>query len=440
MMKNYYIETFGCQMNKSDSELMKVSLDKSGFNESRNKDDADIILFNTCSVRQHAEDRAISVIKSFRNQHSKKDNIIVVTGCMAQRIGKKLINENIADLIVGPFQSPKIGEIINVFMDDQKRNVYLSQEKKDFANRIDQLLAFSRDTLFWHKWVTITHGCDNFCSYCIVPYVRGPLISFPSDIIISYLKVLASNGIKEITLLGQNVNQYGMDIGDIPFHKLLERVAGISEFEKINFLTSHPRDFDDNIIYVIRDNKNISKSIHLPLQSGSDKILKLMKRDYTVQDYMDIIDKIHKNLDNISISTDLIVGFHGETGNDFNHTLQMVERIKFNEAFMYAYSPREGTFAYDMKDTVPKSEKLDRLNTLIGVQRGFSREKLSSRIDSIEEMIIERISKKSKYEVMGKTFLNHPVIVSGNTDDIGKKIKIKITGLKGSTLYGKKIE
>ncbi len=425
-------------MNKCDSELIAFSLLNAGLKNADSAILADILIFNTCSVRQHAEDRVTARIKSTRNK-LKKDAIIVLTGCMAQRIGKELIEDKIVDLVIGPFQSPKMGEIINVYFNQRENNIFVSQNNADFESRINTEIAQSKDNLSWHKWVTITHGCENFCSYCIVPYVRGPLKSLPSESIIEYIKLLADNGVKEITLLGQNVNQYGTDKSDIPFYKLLEKTAQIKSLVKINFLTSHPKDFDENIIHVIRDNENIVKSIHLPLQSGSDRMLELMNRKYNIKHYLNIAEKINKLLDVYSISTDLIVGFPGETEEDYKSTLEAVKSVRFDDAYMYAYSPREGTSAFNQKETIPRSEKIDRLNNLIDLQRSISYEKLSSRLNLTEEMIVERISKRSDNEVMGKTFLNHPVITPGERTDIGKKIKIKITCVKGSTLYGKRI-
>lgn len=424
-------------MNKGDSELIALSLIKAGFSESESDIEADILVFNTCSVRQHAEDRVLSRIASVKNK-LRHGSLIILAGCMAQRTGNKPIIEGVADIVIGPYQSPKTGEIVRDYLTGKKNNLFISQSYNDFITRIDPELADKKDDLPWHKWLTITHGCENYCSYCIVPYVRGPLISFPSESIVNYAERLANEGITEITLLGQNVNQYGNN-SDISFYRLLEKISKISAFTRINFLTSHPKDFDENIIRVIRDNANISRSIHLPLQSGSNTILRAMNRQYTIEHYLNIIEKINTILDRYSVSTDLIVGFPGETVSDFNATLDMVKKIKFDDAFTYAYSPREGTAAYTMEETISGQEKTDRLKTLIEVQREISRHKLLSILDSNEEMIVERISKKSDKEVMGKTFLNHPVVISGRASDIGKKIKVRVTKLKGSTLYGKRI-
>ncbi|MFC1669150.1 tRNA (N6-isopentenyl adenosine(37)-C2)-methylthiotransferase MiaB [Spirochaetota bacterium] len=438
MTKSFFIETFGCQMNKCDSELMELSMHGNGFRLAKNPGDADILIYNTCSVRQHAEDRAISRIKSTGKKTGQNKKIIVVAGCMAQRIGESLLNKNIAHLVVGTYESPKMGDIVSKYLGD-KINSYLSLEPDSFTERINSGLIKSSEGSHWHRWVTITHGCENFCSYCIVPYVRGKLISFSSTSIFEYIKLLIDEGISEITLLGQNVNQYGIDIDEMPFYSLLDKIAENEKLLKINFITSHPKDFSEDIIKVIGNHKNISRSIHLPIQSGSDRVLKLMNRKYTVKHYMDIIEKIDLALDSYSISTDLIVGFPGEENDDFSETLKTVEAIRFDDAFMYAYSPRSGTPAFKLEESLSRDEKIGRLNRLINLQRSISREKLKARIDHVEKTIIERISKRSSSEVMGRTFLNHPVIIPGSKKDIGKQIMIKINNVKGSTLQGTRI-
>jgi tRNA-2-methylthio-N6-dimethylallyladenosine synthase len=358
---------------------------------------------------------------------------------MAQRIGEELIDNKIADMVIGPYQSPDIGRLLRLHLEDRSKRFFISQAISDFSGRINPGLYRISDTPEWHKWVTITHGCENYCSYCIVPSVRGKLISFPSGQILDYIRLLASHGINEITLLGQNVNQYGTDNNDIPFHKLLESTATIAGIERINFITSHPKDFPDDILHVIRDHPNISRSIHLPLQSGSDRILKLMNRQYTFADYMKIVEKIRGLLTAYSISTDLIVGFPGENEVEFTDTLNAVESIRFDDAFTYAYSPREGTPACSIEETLTHEEKITRLERLIALQRSISRHKLKERVNRIEDAIIERFSKKSSDRVMGRTYLNHMVITEGTKDDFGKKIKIKIDSVLGATLQGTRI-
>jgi len=426
-------------MNKSDSELMELSLIKNGFLPASLESEADVVIYNTCSVRQHAENRATARIRSIRPAVNRKNGIIVVTGCMAQRIGTKLVQDGLAHLVIGPYQSPKIGEIVGNYLEGNKGRAFLSQETADFQGRLDDSIAAEHEGRRWHEWVTITHGCENYCAYCIVPYVRGRLISFRSQDILRHITSLAANGVKEITLLGQNVNQFGHDSGDIPFYALLEKTARIEGLVRINYLTSHPKDFDPEIIGVMRDHENISRSIHLPLQSGSDKILASMNRKYTLDRYLSIVALIDSGLEDYSITTDLIVGFPGEEESDFAATMEAVRRVRFDDAFMYAYSPREGTPSADLRELLTREEKIARLNELISVQRAISREKLEARINRIEELIPERISRHSGNEIMGKTFLNHPAVFPGDNEDIGRYTRIKILGINGSTLQGMKI-
>ena len=439
MKKTFYIETFGCQMNKNDTELMALSMTGEGFETASGADLADIIIFNTCSVRDHAENRALSRMRGSRKKGAGRDVVIVAAGCMAQRIGGDLLEKGTANMVVGPYQVPEMGRLVRAYMRDSASNAFLSQDLADFTGRINPGLGRTAATPGWHRWVTITHGCENYCSYCIVPMVRGKLISFPSGRILDYVKSLAGAGIKEITLLGQNVNQYGTDSGDLPFHRLLEATAGISGIERINFITSHPKDFSEDILDVIAAHDNISRSIHLPLQSGSDRILSLMNRRYAMADYMMIVEKIAARLVTYSLSTDLIVGFPGETELEFRDTLSAVESIRFDDAFTFAYSPRAGTPACSIPETLTRGQKIDRLQRLIAIQRDIARQRLAERISSVEDSIIERFSTKSPERVMGRTNLNHVVITSGTSDDFGKRVRVRIDGVRGTTLQGTRI-
>lgn len=423
-------------MNKSDSELMEVSLAKSGY--IKGSIPADIYIFNTCSVRKHAEDRAIAHVVETRSKY--KNALIVVAGCMAQRMAVVLRTEYGVDLVVGTYHSPDMGNIITRYIQNNDAHEYISQNQEDFAVRFNNDLVNHKDELPWHKWVTISHGCENYCAYCIVPHVRGKLISFPSQKIIDYCTLLIDNGVFEITLLGQNVNQYGQDSGDVPFYVLLEKISALQGLHKINYITSHPKDFHFDILRVMKDNPVISRSIHLPLQSGSDNVLSAMNRGYTMKQYHAIVDEIYKLLPQCSISTDIIAGFPGETPEDFEATLDAVQSIKFDDAFTYKYSPREGTYAYSFPDSVSDIIKQERLDILIKTVRKFSKLKLHSRIGTTTTMIVERISKKSSDEVMGKTIHNHPIVIKGGKEDIGKKYAVTILSLKGSTLYGERIE
>ena len=430
-------------MNVSDSQLIRLSMTKNNFTEVNNPKDAYICIFNTCSIREHAEKRALGRIATVKGKDNKKDKkkdkFVVVAGCMAQRLGKDLIEKAGVDIVIGPYQAPNIGDMVSGIVDSEHDRLYVSQDKSDFADRIPYEFINTKSDDPRHKWVTITHGCENFCAYCIVPLTRGKLISFNSDRILKFIKGLTESGVIEITLLGQNVNQYGKDSGDIPFYKLLEKISSINGLAKINFLTSHPMDFTEDIIRVINDSNNISRGIHLPVQSGSDSVLKSMNRKYTSAHYYSIIEKIDNIISDYAISTDFIVGFPGETKDDFNATMELVNNIKFDEAFMFAFSPREGTPAYLLKDSVAENEKQARLEELISVQRKISLEKLKRRLNKQERVIADKISKRSDLEVSGKTFLNHPVVFTGDNNDIGKESIIEVDEVRGSTLFGRKI-
>lgn len=434
----YFIETFGCQMNKNDSELIALSMEKNGFTKAETSTEADIMVFNTCSVRKHAEERVVQRIRTAQRDSKIEKKVTIVAGCMAQRLGQRLINDGIADIVVGPYQSPGSGDLVKDYLKN-KSTVFTSQKIKKFSERINPALLRQSDDTPWHRWITITHGCENNCTYCIVPSVRGRLISFSSESIIEYAKQAADAGAIEVSLLGQNVNQYGTDSGDIPFYKLLESIAAVNGIRKINFITSHPKDFTEDIIKVIRDNKNISRSIHLPIQSGSDKILKAMNRGYTIKKYTSIMESIDRFLDDYAVSTDIIVGFPGETIENYQETLWAVEQFRFDDAFTYAYSPREDTPAYALKETMSHEEKISRLRGLITIQRRISLEKLKERIGRTEQVIPEKISKKSGSQLMGRTFLNHPVIIDSSPDNIGRPLNVKIQEVKGSTLYGTQV-
>jgi len=427
-------------MNRGDSDLMALSMKSSGFIQAESVRDADICIFNTCSVRKHAEDRAIARVRQEKGS-GPAGRTFVITGCMAQRIGPELVKKRIADLVLGPYQSPRIGEVLSSYTDINKSRglMLLSQETDDFSDRIPAELAPEKEERPWHKWVTITHGCENFCSYCIVPHVRGRLISFPSERILKFIEESVRQGVTEISLLGQNVNQYGQDSGDIPFWSLLEKAASVKGLERVHFLTSHPMDFSEEITRVIAGNGIISRSIHLPMQSGSDRVLQLMNRKYTMKRYYEIIESMHRLMDSFAVTTDIIVGYPGESDAEFNETLDAVRNIRFDSAFMYAYSPREGTPAFELKEEITRQEKIDRLNELIHLQRKISLEKLESLADKTEKAIAERISKKSGSELSGITDFGHNIVFRGSVEDIGRERIVRITGVRGSTLVGEKV-
>ena len=437
MPRSYRIETFGCQMNKSDSELMELSLEAEGFVKTDDLYSADVVIYNTCSVRKRAEDHATAKIRETR-AHQKKGSVLVLAGCMAQRTGEDFVKRRWADLVVGPYQSPKVGSIVAELLKTKSApRVFVSQDSLDFAPRLDDQLGTRIEETPHHRWVTITHGCENFCTYCIVPYVRGKLISFPSQSILTHIDSLVRQGTTEITLLGQNVNQYGQDNGDMPFWKLLEAAAARPGIIRVNFLTSHPKDFCEDTVKVIRDNANVSRGIHLPLQSGSDRILAAMNRKYTWAHYLGLIESIEKHLGSeAGITTDLIVGFPGETEAEFQATIDAVKRVRYSDAFTYAYSPREGTAAAHMEDSIAHDEKIRRLNELITVEREIIGERRVERLGRIEKVIGESLNDKNTAELIGKNELGQSVIFAGTQNDLGKILSVKMMRVQGSTLIG----
>ncbi len=311
MLKNFYIETFGCQMNRSDSDLMAVSLLEHGFHRVGKLSGADIAIFNTCSVRQHAEDRVIARILSTRGPVKKRGGIVVVAGCMAQRMGEQLLEEGVADMVIGPYESPGIGRILREYMEGDRATSFLSQEASDFRDRLSEGILGNLSRKQWHQWVTITHGCENFCAYCIVPHVRGRLMSFSSGRIIAHARSLLERGVREITLLGQNVNQYGQDTGDIPFHELLRSVASLPGLARLNFLTSHPKDFSSEIIEVIAA-KPISPEHSSAAAERSDRVLSAMNRNYSMEAY-EMVEALYRHWMSSLITTDPIGGISRET-------------------------------------------------------------------------------------------------------------------------------
>ena len=328
--RTFFIETYGCEMNKSDSIDIVLSLEASGFKQVKNEKEAHIIILNTCCVRRHAEERVFGRLGYYRSlkENGQEDMIIVLAGCMAQLLGKKvtrLFPE--VKVVTGTSHTLKIPRYVMEYETTRQKQVFVDRDRYEFSSygvkRAEKHSA----------WVNIIKGCSNFCSYCIVPFVRGPELSKPSDVIVREAKELADKGVVEITLLGQNVNAYGRDTGDISFARLLEKLNKIDGLRWIRFLTSHPKDFDEDIIKSIASCEKVCPWIHLPIQSGSDRILNLMNRRYTLKHYMDVVGLLYKYIGDFSITTDIIVGFPTETEVDFKKTLDAIRAIEFDDAF-----------------------------------------------------------------------------------------------------------
>ena len=436
--KKYFIKTYGCQMNVHDSEEIKKILENLGYTEIEDYEQADLIILNTCAIRENAHDKVFGFLG--RCKHLKKTNkdlILGLCGCMAQEenVVKEIREKHkYIDIVFGTHNMNELPDMLMNFYGKQSINVYSKEgDVIEFGN------LYKRDSKIT-AWVNIMYGCDKFCTYCIVPYTRGKQRSRKSEDILKEVKELKEQGYKEITLLGQNVNAYGKDLdGEIEFSKLLEKVSDIG-IERIRFVTSHPWDFTDKMIDVIASRENIMPYIHLPLQSGSNKILKLMGRRYTKEEYLELFNKIRSTVKNASITTDIIVAFPGETEEDFNDTLDVVNTCKYDGAFTFIYSPRENTPAAKMKNDLTEAEKEDRLHRLNEIVNKYSKESNERMLNTIQKVLVIGVSEKDSNKVCGYTENMKLVNVTAPMDTIGQIINVKITDAKSFSLDGEIIE
>ena len=436
--KKYFIKTYGCQMNVHDSEEIKKILENLGYTEIEDYEQADLIILNTCAIRENAHDKVFGFLG--RCKHLKKTNkdlILGLCGCMAQEenVVKEIREKHkYIDIVFGTHNMNELPDMLMNFYGKQSINVYSKEgDVIEFGN------LYKRDSKIT-AWVNIMYGCDKFCTYCIVPYTRGKQRSRKSEDILKEVKELKEQGYKEITLLGQNVNAYGKDLdGEIEFSKLLEKVSDIG-IERIRFVTSHPWDFTDKMIDVIASRENIMPYIHLPLQSGSNKILKLMGRRYTKEEYLELFNKIRNKVKNASITTDIIVAFPGETEEDFNDTLDVVNTCKYDGAFTFIYSPRENTPAAKMKNDLTEAEKEERLHRLNELVNKYSKESNERMLNTIQKVLVTGVSEKDSNKVCGYTENMKLVNVTAPMDTIGQIINVKITDAKSFSLDGEIIE
>jgi tRNA-2-methylthio-N6-dimethylallyladenosine synthase len=413
-------------MNVSDSELITSILLSAEFQAVDSIDDADVIIFNTCSVRQHAEDRVLGRISNEKKRKTTNPKLkIGVVGCMAQRIGQDLVTNNAGiDFAVGVDQYAKLPEII---MSKYGGNVSLDMDSSEVYSHLQPV--HKNDTC---GFVTIMRGCDNFCTYCIVPYVRGRERSRPAEDIYLDVKNAATAGLKDITLLGQNVNSYNYQ--DITFAGLMKEISQIDSIERLRFITSHPKDLSDELIEVMASSSKICKHIHLPMQSGDNDVLRIMNRKYTVDHYMGLISKLRAAMPEIAITTDLIAGFPGETDDMFHNTLSVMNEIVFDYSFCFKYSNRSGTKASDFADQVPEEVRLMRLQKMIDLQRIHTLAKFRAQIGKQVSIYVESLSKKSTDQVSGKTEDYKIAVVDGKPDQIGTLVRAIVTDATSGTL------
>ena len=436
MNKNkVYIETYGCQMNLADTEIVLGILQNNGYSVTKHLDDADVVLVNTCSIRENAEQRIYGRLGNFKTIKDQKPDLVVgVLGCMAERLRTDLVEKKrIVDVVVGPDEYRRLPELIDVaFNGDKGIGVKLSK-----TETYDDIIPHREDGL--QAWISVMRGCDKFCTFCVVPFTRGRERSRSLDSVVQEVKQLSARGFKEVTLLGQNVNSYrdeeSSSGGD--FADLLAACAQVDRSVRIRFTTSHPQDLSNKLLYTIAEHQNICNYIHLPVQSGSNRILELMNRTYSIEHYLQLVEKARKIIPGVSFSTDIIAGFPTETFEDHILTLDVMRGVRFDGAFMFKYSPREGTKAFRMNNDVTEETKSKRLQEIINLQQQISFELNQDLIGKEEVVLVEGFSKKSDKFLSGRTDTNKVVIVPANEKiKTGDYIKARINRATSATLFG----
>lgn len=437
--KTFHVVTYGCQMNEEDSEKLTGMLEGMGYTRTPIRNEADVIIFNTCCVRENAELKVygnLGQLKSLKKQ--RPDLIIAVSGCMMQQKGMpEMIKKKhpFVDIIFGTHNLHRFPELLNHALQGNK-----IVEVWDKEMEISEDIPIKRESSF-KAFVTIMYGCNNFCTYCIVPYTRGRERSRTPEAIILEIKELVSEGYKEITLLGQNVNSYGKTLEDMNFSKLLRMVNEIDGLERIRFMSSHPKDLTDDVILAMKECDKVCEQVHLPVQSGSTSLLKRMNRVYSKEQYLDLVEKIKREIPDVTLTTDIIVGFPGETDEDFEHTLDLARKVKYDSAFTFIYSIREGTPAAKFDEQVDESVKHERFNRLVEVMNKNSEEINNSYKGKIVEVLVEGNSKNDSEKLMGRTRGGKLVnFIGADESVIGKLIMVKITKPQTWSLSGEFIE
>lgn len=430
-MKKLFIETYGCQMNVADSEVIASVMKMAGYETCASIDEADAVLLNTCSVRENAENKIYNRLEALHAMQRKKAFIIGVVGCMAERVKEDLIEHHHVNLVAGPDSYLSLPELFAAAeMGEKAINVELSTTET-YRNVIPERVCGSHISGF----VSIMRGCNNFCHYCIVPYTRGRERSREVNSILNEVKDLQDKGYKEVTLLGQNVNSYRFD--SVGFPQLLSTVAETFPTMRIRFTTSHPKDMSDETLEVIASHPNICRHIHLPVQSGSDRILKLMNRKYTCEWYLGRVAAIRRIIPDCSITTDIFVGYHSETEEDHQLSLSLMREVGYDSAFMFKYSERPGTYASKhLPDDVPEETKIRRLNEMIALQNTLSTESYKKDIGKTFEILVEGVSKRSKEQLFGRTPQNKVVVFDRGNHHIGDFVTVMVTESSSATLKG----
>ena len=435
--KKLFIETYGCQMNVADSEVVASIMKMDGYAVTDKIEDADAIFVNTCSVRDNAEQKIYGRLQYFQSLKRKKKSLVIgVLGCMAERVKGELIEVHHADLVVGPDSYMDLPNLVGAVEHGEKAiNVELSTQET-----YKDVIPLKLGGVHISGFVSIMRGCNNFCTYCIVPYTRGRERSRDIESILNEIRDMRDKGFKEVTLLGQNVNSYRFEKPDgevVTFPMLLRTVAEAAPGVRVRFTTSHPKDMSDETLEVIAQVPNVCKHIHLPVQSGSSRILKLMNRKYTREWYLDRVDAIHRIVPDCGLSTDIFSGFHSETEEDHQLSLSLMEKCAYDSAFMFKYSERPGTYASKhLPDDVPEEVKIRRLNEIIALQNRLSAESNARCIGKTYEVLVEGVSKRSREQLVGRTEQNRVVVFDRGTHRIGDFVMVKITEASSATLKG----
>lgn len=457
-MKKLYIETYGCQMNVADSEVVAAVMKMAGYEPTDNESDADAVFLNTCSVRENAENKIyhrLDQLHAIQKKNNENKPLLGVLGCMAERVKDDLIQNHHANLVCGPDAYMSLPEMIAAAEVGQPAVDVELSTTETYRNVIPSRIGGNHVSGF----VSIMRGCNNFCHYCIVPYTRGRERSRDVESILAEVRDLHDRGFKEVTLLGQNVNSYGLlpngkrpengiiieeengeELHVCSFAELLRKVAEAVPDMRVRFTTSNPEDMSEDILHAIADEPNLCNHIHFPAQSGSSKVLHDMNRKYTREQYLDKVKAIRRIIPNCGLTTDIFVGYHDETEEDFQQTLSLVREVGFDSAFMFKYSERPGTYAAKhLPDNVPEDEKIRRLNELIHLQTQISAERNKEDEGKEFDILLERFSKRSRNQLMGRTEQNKAVIIPKGNHHIGETVRVKITGSSSATLFGEEL-
>ena len=443
MMKKLFIETYGCQMNVADSEVVASVMQMAGYETCESLEEADAVFLNTCSVRDNAEQKIYHRLEALGAIKRKRPLVIGVLGCMAERVQQDLLENHGADLVAGPDAYMTLPDLVaQAELGHKAMNIELSTSET-YKDVVPQRIGLG------HKiggFVSIMRGCNNFCHYCIVPYTRGRERSRDVESILREVRDLRDRGFKEVTLLGQNVNSYKSEVvkesgnEDVTFAQLLRLVAHETPQMRIRFTTSHPKDMSDETLQVIAEEPNVCKHIHLPVQSGSDRILKLMNRKYTREWYMDRVAAIRRIIPDCGLSTDIFVGYHDETEEDHQLSLSLMREVGYDSAFMFKYSERPGTYASKhLPDNIAEEEKIRRLNELIALQTEISAQQNKKDEGKEFDVLVEGFSKRSKEQLCGRTEQNKMVVFNKGNHHIGETVRVRITGSTSATLFGEEV-